>query len=36
VSQLKDWLRVGPPHAAVTVVACEPLDYQPLHDFAVD
>lgn len=36
VSQLKDWLRVGPPQAAVTVVACEPLDYRPLHDFAVD
>lgn len=36
VSQLKDWLRVGPPQAVVKVVACEPLDYRPLHDFSVD
>lgn len=36
VSQLKDWLRVGPPQAAVKVVACEALDYRPIHGFSVD
>ena len=36
VGQLKDWLRVGPPQASVTVVPCEPLDYRPLSDFSVD
>jgi acylphosphatase len=36
VGQLKDWLRVGPPQAVVSVVACEPLDYRPMHDFKVD
>lgn len=36
VNQLKEWLRVGPPQASVTVVACEALDYRPLHDFSVD
>jgi len=36
VSQLKDWLRVGPPQASVTVVACEPLDYRPLPDFSMN
>lgn len=36
VGQLKDWLRVGPPQASVTVVACEPLDYRPLSDFSMD
>lgn len=36
VSQLKDWLRQGPPQAAVKVVACEALDFRPLRDFSVD
>ncbi len=36
VEQLRDWLRVGPPNAAVTGVACEPQDYRPLNGFALD
>lgn len=36
VAQLRDWLRMGPPMAAVTGVACEPLDYQPMTGFAVE
>jgi acylphosphatase len=36
VAQLRDWLRVGPPRAEVTGVACEPLDYRPMPGFAVD
>ena len=36
VAQLRDWLRIGPPMAAVTGVACEPLDYQPMAGFAVE
>lgn len=36
VSQIRDWLRVGPPQASVKVVACEALDYRSLHDFSVD
>jgi len=33
VAQLREWLRVGPPMAEVTGIACEPLDYQPLNGF---
>jgi acylphosphatase len=36
VAKLRDWLRTGPPRAAVTGVACEPLDYRPINGFAVD
>lgn len=36
VAQLRDWLRSGPVTADVTGVACEPLDYQPQADFAID
>ncbi|WP_043754387.1 acylphosphatase [Imhoffiella purpurea] len=36
VSQLRDWLRVGPGHANVTGVACEPLDYQPYANFVIE
>lgn len=35
VAALRDWLRTGPPRAAVTGVACEPLDYRPMSGFAV-
>jgi acylphosphatase len=36
VAQLRDWLRVGPPRAEVTGVACEPQDWRPMHNFTVD
>lgn len=36
VAHVRDWLRVGPPHAQVTGVACEPLDYQPHGSFSLD
>ena len=36
VGHLRDWLRSGPPGAAVTGVACEPLDFQLYPSFAID
>jgi len=35
VDQLREWLRVGPPQAAVTGVAFEAQDYQPFQGFAL-
>jgi acylphosphatase len=35
VDRLREWLRAGPPQAAVTGVACEALDYQPFEGFAL-
>jgi len=35
VDQLREWLRAGPPQAAVTGVAFEALDYQPFQGFAL-
>ncbi len=34
VAAMRDWLRVGPPQAQVTGVACEPVAYQQLQAFA--
>jgi acylphosphatase len=34
VSQLRDWLRSGPPMADVSGVACEPVPFQHLTGFA--
>lgn len=34
VAALRDWLRVGPPQAEITGVACEPAPYQSLTGFA--
>jgi acylphosphatase len=36
VAQLRDWLREGPPAARVTGVACEPLEYRAVSDFATE
>jgi acylphosphatase len=33
VSQLREWLRNGPPAAEVTGVACEPVAFQQLSGF---
>lgn len=33
VSQLREWLRNGPPMADVTGLACEPSAFQHLHGF---
>lgn len=33
VTRLREWLRVGPPMAEVTGVACEPTAYQALTGF---
>lgn len=34
VAALRDWLRIGPPQAEITGVACEPAPYQSLTGFA--
>jgi acylphosphatase len=34
VAQLRDWLRVGPPMAEVTGIACEAVSFQLLSGFA--
>jgi acylphosphatase len=36
VAQLRDWLRVGPPMAEVTGVACEPVEYRATSVFSTD
>lgn len=36
VRRFQDWLRVGPPQAQVSNVACESADYQDLDNFYVD
>lgn len=33
VFALREWLRVGPPHASVTNVSCERIDYRILQSF---
>ena len=35
VDKLREWLRAGPPQAAVTGVAFEAQDYQPFQGFAL-
>jgi acylphosphatase len=36
VSQIREWLREGPPMAEVTGIACEPVEYRSTRDFATD
>jgi acylphosphatase len=36
VSQLRDWLRSGPPMADVTGVACESMEYRAMSGFSTE
>jgi acylphosphatase len=36
VAELRDWLRIGPPMAEVTGVACEAIEYRPAPDFSME
>ena len=35
VQVLKEWLRIGPPGASVSGVACETVPYLPLSEFTI-
>jgi acylphosphatase len=36
VTQIREWLREGPPMAQVKGIACEPVEYRAISDFATD